>query len=262
MESNLPKGNAGLKKTAAIGTVALVILAGAIGAIQYGKSNQDNSPVTSTGTIDAGSREAQEATGSLEEQRTRLIEADSKRHDLYNLAVNNADESICAGIEGDDKLKQECVDNALLAKAASSEDPTFCEKVSDATLKSKCTNDFVFKSAVKASSQADCENIQGDDALKYACKKNVVFASIESESFTGTVETACAGLEGADLDYCKGRIEKGGDIVVSQKAIDTKDPTLCAKVTTEAIRNNCNDVVYTTLAVEKSDISLCGKIID
>lgn len=94
-----------------------------------------------------------------------------------------------------------------------------------------------------------------------ACTKNIVFAKIENQSFSGTIDT-CATLAGADKDYCINRIKKDSDIDLLQKGTNTKDINSCNAIKDQTMKTTCSDTVYMTTALEKKDGALCSKIID
>lgn len=182
-------------------------------------------------------------------------------YNIYNSAVDTLDIGACAKIAGNDALKAECTDNIYSAQASKEKDATLCEKIQNTATKSRCANSFVYDTAIASGKQSDCEKIVGDSDLKNACTKNVVFAKIEDQSFSGTVD-ACNSLTGADKDYCTGRIKKSADIELLQKGTSTKDVNVCGQIKDINMKNTCSDTVYMTLAMERKDGSLCTKIVD
>lgn len=135
---------------------------------------------------------------------------------LYNGAVDTLDITVCEKIVGNDKLKNECTDNVYAAQASKEKNGALCKKIQDTTVKAHCTNLFIYEATIVSLKQSDCEQIIGDTALKNACAKNIVFAKIETPSFSGTTDV-CTSLTGADKDYCTNRIKKGDDITLLQK---------------------------------------------
>lgn len=179
----------------------------------------------------------------------------------YNSAVDTLDIAVCEKIASDDKLKAECRDNVYSARASKGKNVALCDKVTDATTKSRCVNSFAYDAAIASEKQSDCDKITGDNDLKNACTKNAVFAKIENLSFSGTIDV-CNGLIGADKDYCINRVKKDANIDLLQKGTNTKDINICGQIQDISMKNVCGDTVYMTLAMEKKDGSLCAKIVD
>lgn len=198
---------------------------------------------------------------SLYEAEQQRLEEKQKQYDTYNTAVDTLDPTVCEKIIGNDKLKAECLDNVYSAQASKEKDVKLCEKITDTTTKDRCVNSFVYDTAIASAKQSDCDKIVGDSDLKSACEKNIVFAKIEEQSFSGTVDV-CNTLAGADKDYCVNRIKKDSDIDLLQKGTNTKDISICGQIQDINMKNTCSDTVYMSLAIEKKDGSLCTKIVD
>ncbi len=202
-----------------------------------------------------------DSTASLYEIEQKKLQEKMDLYALYNNAVDTLDINACEKITGNDKLKSECSDNVYSAKASKEKDVALCGKIQDTSTKAQCTNSFTYNAAISGWKQSDCDKIIGDSELKSACVENVVFAKIESQSFSGTTDT-CQTLTGADKDYCVNRISKDSDIDLLQKGTNTEDINICAQIKDVTIRNTCNDTVYMAISLEKKDASFCVKIID
>ena len=214
---------------------------------------------TQTGTTESEAIIA--GTKSIYEQEQALLQKKMDDYTLYNGAVDSMDLTACEKIVGNDILKAECLDNVNAAKASKGKDVTLCDKILDTERKNHCTSSFAYDTALASSKQSDCDKITGDSDLKNACTKNIIFAKIESQSFSGTTDV-CDSLLGADKDYCVNRIKKSSDIELLQKGTNTKDLNICSQIQDTGMKNICNDMVYMTLALEKKDGTLCTKIVD
>ncbi len=250
-----------MKKFSILHTILIVLL---VGVMTFGfftsqkKTNTVDKNLVQTGTItNTGTSE----TDSLYEAEQKQLQEKMDANTNYNAAVDTLDVTICEKIINNDTLKKECADNVYSAQAAKSKDVKLCEKIQDTKTKTHCTNSFLYETITSSGNITDCNKITGDDALKNACTKNIVFAQIESSSFSGTINT-CNSLAGADKDYCVNRIKKDGDIDLLQKGTNTKDINVCKQIVDIGMKNTCSDTVYMTLALEQKNGSLCTKIVD
>lgn len=211
--------------------------------------------------VDVTGSDASTTTTSLYETEQKQLQKKMDDYTIYNGAIDTLDITVCEKIIGNDALKTECLDNVYSANASKEKNVALCDKIQDTSTKARCTNGFAYDSAIVSGKQSDCDKIIGDNDLKNACMKNIVFAKIEDQSFSGTTD-ACTSLTGADKDYCVNRIKKSADIELLQKGTTTKDLDICAKIQDVGMKNICNDTVYMPLALERKDGSLCAKITD
>lgn len=208
-----------------------------------------------------GSDSTASGTDSLHEMEQKQLQDKMDAYTIYNSAVDNLDITACEKIAGNDKLKAECTDNVYSAQASKEKNVALCENIQDTSTKARCANGFLYDTALASGKQSDCGKIIGNDDLRNACMKNIVFAKIEEASFSGTTDV-CNTLTGADKEYCVGRIKKSGDIELLQKGTNIKDVNTCTQIQDANMRNTCSDTVYMTLALENKDGSLCTKIVD
>ncbi|MDP2103446.1 MAG: hypothetical protein Q8K26_00825, partial [Candidatus Gracilibacteria bacterium] len=242
-----------------LSTLQIILIVLFVGIIIFGffisrkKSNIDTNK-TQTGATMLG-------TTSLQEAEQKQLQEKTDMYIIYNNAVDTLDVAACEKIAGDDKLKTECTDNVYSALASREKNITFCEKIQDTTIKAHCMNSFIYDTAIASGKQSDCGKITGDSDLKKACEKNIVFAQIEDQSFSGTIST-CESLTGVDKDYCVNRIKKDTDIDLLQKGTNTQDLSICGQIRDITMKNTCTDTVYMALAMKKQDGLLCAKIVD
>ena len=211
--------------------------------------------------MDATGSDVSTTTTSLYETEQKQLQKKMDDYTIYNGAIDTLDITVCEKIIGNDALKTECLDNVYSAKASKEKNVALCDKIQDTSTKARCTSGFAYDSAIASGKQSDCDKIIGNSDLKNACMKNIVFAKIEDQSFSGTVD-ACQVLVGADKDYCVNRIKKDGDIDLLQKGTSLKDMNICGQIKDLNMKNTCSDTVYMTSALEKQDGSLCAKIVD
>jgi hypothetical protein len=160
---------------------------------------------------------------NVAEARRLELERKEKNQSAYTRAISTADSEACAEIENDAELSKDCTDNVLAALAGRKNDRSYCTEISDAELKTRCSNEYYLFESKRAADAGMCEKIENDETLKYACQKNVKFAEIESASFSGTAETACSTLTGADAEYCRNRVSNDSDIELADTAIKALD---------------------------------------
>lgn len=208
-----------MKKISALQVISVLIIIGAI-ALGFFISNKNTGTTeTATTQIESTGSEttmADSGSDSLYEMEQKRLQEKMDAYAFYNSAVDSLDMTVCDKILNDDTLKTECLDNVYSAKASKEKNAALCEKIQNTAIKARCMSSFAYDTAIASGKQSDCDKITGDDDLKKACMKNIVFARIEDQSFSGTVDT-CASLSGADKEYCIGRIEKGADIELLQK---------------------------------------------
>ncbi|MDD2916360.1 MAG: hypothetical protein PHH70_00755 [Candidatus Gracilibacteria bacterium] len=202
-----------------------------------------------------------DGVNSLYEAEQKKLQKKMDDYTIYNNAVDALDIGACEKIVGNDALKSECTDNVYTAQASKEKNVQICDKIQNTDTKTRCLSGFAYDTAIASGKQSDCDKITGDSDLKNACTKNVVFAQIESASFTGTVDV-CASLTGVDKDYCMGRIKKDTDIDLLQKGTSILDMQVCLKIQDTKMKNTCSDTIYITQAMEKQDGTLCAKIVD
>ena len=176
---------ASLKKTPvvyiiSIAAFCIVVIAATIFYFHSSDIPEDNSASQS------GMTQAEKDLHKAEEQ---LLQVKLDKYALYNKAADAMDVSICEQIQESDSLKADCKDNVYVIQASKKSDQTFCEKVVNIGRKSHCLAAFSYDKAVASGKFTDCNSITGDDALKSACMKNVVFAQIENPAFSGSTDT-------------------------------------------------------------------------
>lgn len=173
-------------------TLQIILIVLFIGIILFGffiskkNSNSGESNGTQTGSTMSG-------VTSLQEAEQKQLQEKTDRYNAYNSAVDTLDVAACEKIVGDDKFKTECIDNVYSALSSREKNISFCEKIQDVTIKAHCMNSFIYETAITSGKQLDCDKIIGDSDLKKACTKNIVFAQIENQSFSGTIST-CESL--------------------------------------------------------------------
>lgn len=198
---------------------------------------------------------------SLHTEEQSLLQAKMDNYTAYNNAVNSLDPSACEKIVDNNTLKAECNDNIFASKASKDKDKTQCENINSPSRKAHCLNAFVYDVVVASGKQTDCANISGDDSLKAACIRNVVFAKIEQPTFEGEV-SICDSLSSDDKKFCVERIKKDSDVDLLSQGVNDKSTTTCQKIQDQNIRNSCFDTVYITLAIEQKNAKLCAKIVN
>lgn len=249
-----------MKKFPAIQVILVVLLVGVIALGFVMTKKKPVKEVDNRGEVTtSGSTES--VTESLYEAEQRLLQEKMDSYASYNAAVDALDITACEKITGNDALKLECIDNVYAAMASKGKNGALCEKIQNTETKAHCANSFIYDTVLASGKQSDCEKIVGDSELQNACAKNIVFAQIENQSFSGTADV-CSTLSGADKDYCMNRIEKDADIDLLQKGTTTKDVKICGQIQDVGMKNTCNDTVYMTLALEQKNASLCIKIVD
>lgn len=246
-----------MKKSFNFQIILIVFLIGiAIFGFLISKKNSNNGELNGTQTWAIVS-----GVTSLQEAEQKQLQEKVDRYTAYNGAVDTLDIAACEKIVGDDILKTECIDNVYSALSSREKNVTFCEKIQDVTIKAHCMNSFIYDTAIASGKQLDCDKIVGDSDLKEACTKNIVFAQIENQSFSGTIST-CESLTWVDKEYCINRIKKDSDVDLLQQGTNTKNISICGQIKDTSMKNTCTDTVYMTLAIEKQDGLLCAKIID
>lgn len=250
-----------MKKYSILQTILVIVVIGILAILLFvfikkiGKweTNEKQVELTNSGVWISGAN-------SLQEAEQKQVQDKIEMYNIYNNAVDKLDITVCDKIT-DEKLKTKCMDNVYSALSTKEKNETLCEKIQDMTIKVHCINSYVYEIAIASGKQSDCNKISGDNDLKRACTKNVIFSQIESQSFSGKTNV-CESLGGDDKNYCINRINKSSDIDLLQLWTNTKNINICGQIKDISMKNTCSDTVYIALAMEKQDGSICNKIID
>ncbi len=144
---------------------------------------------------------------------------------------------------GEDRCEKlpmkEFKDDCYYTLARDTGNSSFCDRIAKQFTHDACITDVA---AQQPGSAIDCDRLSSP-SLKDQC--------IRSMASTTKNASYCAGLAGAlERDMCYDSVARSND-----------DPQACAGISTDYMEMTCNNDVYTALAVETRNPSLCNKLI-
>ena len=178
----------------------------------------------------------------------------------YNEAQTKKDPTLCALIS--DPLEQtRCRDNITLILALQAKDRSLCISLSGSML-TRCEDTVIYSLATEAKNKTLCHDIVTEQTRQTCLEEQeeILLRTIHlSGSVTGDL---CAGFETKWKTECDALIVRVDETGLYRDAIAKKDLSLCDRITDEALRFQCRDIVLVQSAIASSDATICDGVHD
>lgn len=142
-----------------------------------------------------------------------------------------ATEAFCKTLE--EKFQADCLaavkensDQAAYARALASNNLVYCTIITDATLKTTCSDTILLKLALTNNSASECNRI----------------------------------VDEGKRTYCTAHIESKNEATLFKEYIANSNLDGCATLSDSSLKNRCHDMVTLTLARTNKDPSLCNTL--
>jgi len=143
------------------------------------------------------------------------------------------------------------LDQQIFQRAIAEKDAKACATIKDETAKEECANTVDALALMdKAVSKLD-DDFCGDIKLERY--------ESECEARVAAIVDQQKAEKKAQEEYEKNQAE---NLIIAQKAIDTKDFTICNQIKDDTVKGSCQYNVLANLAISKNDPSECDKIDD
>lgn len=245
--------------------VFAVILAGLFGAlIVWQKQRGAEEGKTPEAAQEPGKKFAEE----------ELSERQKQRRDQQGLsdALAKGSDKACAAI-ADEALKNQCEDSVNFPVFINGGDEKKCLLLHDTALQSRCADQIFYRLAIEDGSVEWCEKIV-DALLQENCRNKTgaaVIAAAEETRYRQAASSidpaSCAALLDPILKAnCETAVARNKAAVTAAGAEKTEESTAAmleeCDVFSGAEAAACQDGINFRLALEKKDLSYCGKITD